>query len=789
MIKAKAKAKVEVEVARGNHPVNRFAIRHSLFVILLFLLAFLPRAIQPVSRPLVWYLRSAHFIEAVLAGDWANTVYSEHPGVALMWPVGIGLKVYWTLSGITPAAHAVPPDFEPIHFFGPVPVAEIAAAVAPLALLIALGIVSTYLMLRYLFDEATAAVAGLLLALSPYYLAQSKILHLDAWMATLMLLSALALLLHRREHRTRWLLLSGVLGGLAFLVKTPALFLVLFSGSVFLVDAIRNSQSAIRNLQFAICNFLTWLLLAALVYVALWPVMWVDPGRGLAAVKWGLTHHASTAHDTPTFFLGRVLWEDPGPLFYGVTLLFRTSEVELTFLAVAMVLGTAHLRRRRRLSETGVDALLLLAYAVFFLAGMCLGAKKMPRYILPALLALDVLAATGIVAWARGLARLLPSRPPSVPPKVGGEGGGGVTLLPSRPPSVPPKGGGESGGGVTLLPSRPPSVPPKVGGEGGRGVALALMALPLLIQAALILSRHPYYGTAFNWLAGGPPAAARAIITGEEGEGLAELAATLNTRPDADQLTVAAQLRHVFNQTFRGITVDIDRPADYLAFHRNYTVRDYKIQQWGDLWERYSARTPEREVSFDSVPYAWLYPALPADAQPEHPSPASLGDHYRFLGYDLRLTEAAPGDRIPLALYWQATEPVTEDLSVFVHLLDPAGELAWQEDGAAAHGTRPTWSWAPGEVVVDPHTVALPEDLPEGNYLLTVGLYDWRTGERLPAVGADGTRLPQDRLDIASLAVRRPRTHPPAHLAQGLASLVILSALAIALKLRRGALP
>ena len=117
-----------------------FSILHSLFSILLFLLAFLPRAIQPVSRPLVWYLRSAHFIEAVLTGNWADTVYSEHPGVALMWPAGIGLKIYWTISGITPAAHSVPPDFEPIHFFGPVPVAEIAAALMPLALLIALGL-------------------------------------------------------------------------------------------------------------------------------------------------------------------------------------------------------------------------------------------------------------------------------------------------------------------------------------------------------------------------------------------------------------------------------------------------------------------------------------------------------------------------------------------------------------------------------------------------------------------------------------------------------------------------
>ena len=195
--------------------ICRWAI--SLF---LFLTAFLPRAIRPVSRPLVWYLRSAHFVEALLAGNWANTVYSEHPGVGLMWPVGIALKLYWILSGVTPAAHSVPPDFEPIHFFGPVPIAEIGAGVAALALLIALGIVAIYYLLRRLFDPPTATAAGFLLALSPYYLTQSKVLHLDAWMATVMLLSALTLLLYRRGKHTRWLLVSGALGGLALLIKT-----------------------------------------------------------------------------------------------------------------------------------------------------------------------------------------------------------------------------------------------------------------------------------------------------------------------------------------------------------------------------------------------------------------------------------------------------------------------------------------------------------------------------------------------------------------------------------------
>jgi len=704
-------------------------MRRWAFLLFLFLLAFLPRAIQPVSRPLVWYLRSAHFIEDVLAGDWAGTVYSEHPGVILMWPAGIGLKLYWMLSGITPAAHTVPPDFEPIHFFGPVPVAELAAALTPLALLIALSIVGIYLMLRRLFDEATAKIAGLLLATSPYYLAQSKILHLDALMATLMLLSALAMLLYRRERQARWLLLSGALGGAALLVKIPAVFLIPFFGLTLLADLLRSREPDLRFTPYILRNafarlllpFLAWLVAAALIYLALWPVMWVEPNKGLAAVKWGLTRHATTAHDSPTLFLGEVLRRDPGLLFYPVALLFRTSEIELTFLAVAAVLTVAHCLRRHRSSFAirhspfTIDLLLLLSYAFFFVIEMSLGAKKMPRYSLPALLALDVLAASGIVAWARELT-----------------------------------------------------------GQHRR-LRLALLIIPVLVQAMLVFPHHPYYGTALNWIAGGPSAAARAILIGEEGEGYTELTAYLNARSDAEQLTVAAQLKHVFNQTFQGKTVEIDqRPADYLAFHRNYTSRNYKIGQWGRRWERYAARTPEVEVTFDGVPYAWLYPKLPPDIPPEHPQPTQIGDRFRLRGYDLRSTESVPGAQIPLVLYWEATEPITDDLSIFLHLLDHKGELIWQDDGAANHGTRPTYSWAAGENIVDPHTVTLPSDLPTGDYVLTTGLYDWRTGDRLPVISPDSERLNHKRVDIALLKVRPPHPTLAVWLARGLAMLVVL---------------
>lgn len=705
---------------------------------ILFLVAFVPRAVQPVSRPLVWYLRSAYFIEDILSGDWASTVYSEHPGVTLMWLSGIGLKIYWALSGIHPAARTVPPDFEPIHFSGPVPLNEIAAAVVPLALLIAVGVVGVYLLLRRLFDESTAAVGGLLLALSPYFIAQSKILHLDAAMATLMLLSALAMLVYRRERGWGWLALSGGVGGLALLTKIPAVFLVPFFGLVLLADLVVEHRYGIGGvLSYLVGPLVVWLLVAGIVYVAAWPVMWVAPGKGIAAVRWGLTRHATTAHDSPTLFLGDVVRDDPGPLFYLVSLLFRSSEIELLFLAVGAAIGLGALLDPRPAARTGkarrkqtiTNLLLLLAFAVFYLGQMSLGAKKMPRYILPALLPLTVLAAGGVVAWAKALA-------------------------------------------------------------GKRRFArLALMALPVVIQGVVSLPRHPYYGTALNWLAGGPPAAADAILIGEEGEGYAELTDYLNAKPMAGALTTAAQLKHVFNQTFRGTTVEIGEGAalpsglaDYVAFHRNYTSRDYKVDEWGQVWERYAAREPRKEVAFEGVPYAWLYAKLGSSSSPEHRTEVRFGERFRLVGYDLRGPEAAPGDEAPVVLYWEATEAITEDLSIFLHVTGPNGSLVWQEDGAADHGKRPTWSWTPGETVIDPHTVALPADLSEGRYTLSVGLYDWRTGERLAAHG-DTETSGQDSHILAAFQVSPQQVHPRAQGARVIGLLVLLSAIGGTLQL------
>ena len=84
-------------------------------------------------------------------------------------------------------------------------------------------------------------------------------------------------------------------------------------------------------------------------------------------------------------------------------------------------------------------------------------------------------------------------------------------------------------------------------------------------------------------------------------------------------------------------------------------------------------------------------------------------------------------------MYWLADIPPTADYTVFVHLLDPAGNLVTQFDSPPAAGAYPTSLWDPGEIVADERTL---KDLAPGRYILQIGLYRPDTGERLAVAGS-----------------------------------------------------
>jgi hypothetical protein len=110
-----------------------------------------------------------------------------------------------------------------------------------------------------------------------------------------------------------------------------------------------------------------------------------------------------------------------------------------------------------------------------------------------------------------------------------------------------------------------------------------------------------------------------------------------------------------------------------------------------------------------------------------------------FSGSDrIQLVESAiapstlkSGDTAAVTMRWAASEPLTKDYQIFIHLLDENENIVMQADGPPAAGWYPTSWWPVGEIITDQRDIVLPDNLPSGSYRLISGFYDLDTLERV----------------------------------------------------------
>jgi 4-amino-4-deoxy-L-arabinose transferase-like glycosyltransferase len=136
---------------------------------------------------------------------------------------------------------------------------------------------------------------------------------------------------------------------------------------------------------------------------------------------------------------------------------------------------------------------------------------------------------------------------------------------------------------------------------------------------------------------------------------------------------------------------------------------------------------------------------------------AGLGESIELLGYALDRVEAAPGQIVLLTLRWRTTTPIRARYTVFAQVIggiNPATRTpVWaQMDSEPAGGARPTVDWQVGQVIEDRRGLWLPSDIPPGEYVLQVGMYDAATLARLP-VFIEDKRVEEDRVILGTLRV------------------------------------
>ncbi len=109
---------------------------------------------------------------------------------------------------------------------------------------------------------------------------------------------------------------------------------------------------------------------------------------------------------------------------------------------------------------------------------------------------------------------------------------------------------------------------------------------------------------------------------------------------------------------------------------------------------------------------------LPLGAQPLEVRYSSA---LRLTGYHLVTTPQA-GERLHLKLYWAIDEPIPEEASVVLRLVDDQGQLWGQSEQCPYNGLYPMWQWQPGLLLYDEHELAIQPGTPPGDYQIEMVL-------------------------------------------------------------------
>ncbi|MEX1997155.1 MAG: hypothetical protein WEA04_00545 [Candidatus Andersenbacteria bacterium] len=494
-----------------------------------------------------WVLRSSWYWHEVLQGDFSNTFMTTHPGTTLMWLAGGGITAQAKWQGVD--VHL--DDSRVKDFY------EVAKLPVTLMTALLVGFITYWL--TWLLGLKPGWLGGLFLAADPYTVGLSQIIHLDALLALSLLGATVALLAYLKDAGGRhWgLLLSGIMLGFALATKLlPALWLVAF-GSLLVLWQGFNSRKRLPQIATAL---VVWLLVAVVTFLVLCPAFWSPTKLQNENYTEGLT----TSYKDDAIAIATdehiALAASTDPInpqtFYLRTVAARAMPLSLLVslgLPIALLLAVVSPRQRLVNLQmiTKSPIVILLLYALGFLALITFVAKKGDRYALPTLVVLPVIAGAVLaIAWSR--------------------------LAPR----------GERHGPKLLVP-----VVASV-------VVMAVVLQPLLWRPYAIAYENQIFNVRHRSQEGW-------------GEGLDQAAHWLNNHPLIDaNLYIASWYPGVMRTFFKGTTLSLssrhDERVGFVVVYRNMGGREQDDIATSVL-EELRDREPEHVVYIGGKPYVWIY--------------------------------------------------------------------------------------------------------------------------------------------------------------------------------------
>ena len=400
--------------------------QRAAFVGLVLFAFWLPRGLEldhfvTVDEPLR-LMRSGNFYQALARSDFEKTFQRGLPGVSTTWA---GLAGYlWRFPGYFKVGRGDATELIEFHQLLEDYQKDLLAILAAgrtfvvLAVVLASGL--AFLYAAQLFIPFFALNALTFVAFDPFFIAHSRLLHLDGMLSAFLFLSLLAFLSYLTRFHSRFdLLISGLPAGLAFLTKSPALFLIPFFTLLCLLDTPfsqaalgqgRPWEPSMRGFARALSPLLGWLGLAATTLILLWPAMWAAPVESLERMTSQRIVYASGGHEYGYFFDGEI-YGKKGLSWYIYLAVFAWRSTPTTMIGLVLAAIALIFRRRLGLPSMHTHLIGMLAFfVVLFTIFISAGAKKFDRYLLPVFPPIDLMAGFGWYSGVSVIRRLFSMR-------------------------------------------------------------------------------------------------------------------------------------------------------------------------------------------------------------------------------------------------------------------------------------------------------------------------------------------------------------------------------------------
>ncbi len=702
------------------------------------------RALPPVDQKISTFLDESHqpplyYVLGALATFWIDTSDNFTLAPNPYGHDGTGLR------GFNFNVHT---DAERFPWQGTVAAIHLARLVS---VLVATGTVGlTYLIGRKLFPSRPEIALGAMAvnAFLPQFLFIGAIVNNDS----LITLTSAAVLLASLEliyspPRPRTLVAAGLALGLSLLTKNSALALVPFLGLALLLAAWRQRAGCRKLVVWGLVVFGAAALLAGPWYGYNWlrygrpiidraennPIIQtVSPfGQSLSQVlspAWAAALVNNTFRSYwAAFGWGNIVYPDGVYLVLGIVCLVGLAGT------VAMVVGR---RPGTGGSSGGIDyrvGLLLIAVQAVLVIGLALYRAVyfrdpwlVPgRYLLPAVSGLSLLL---FVGWARWLG---PGRTPALAAAAGVLLGALALVTPWTT--------------IASAYARPPILSPAEA-QVAHPVSLRFGAGLELLGYDLSPERiHPgeTLWVTLMWRARAPMSENYTIGVHLLDGNLRDWG-QIDTFPGrGNYATSLWQPGDIIRDTYP-IRLRADAPAPALG----------QVAVGVQLYPPGSALpvTDEQGRKVTPIFGRFKIAATALAAPPPAPVQYHLGQSLALMGIELPTAPVHAGETVQVRLTWWVQAGVGGDYTAFLHALDASG-IGFQADRPPLEGAYPTSLWEAGEVVTDTIALTVPAGTLPGDYRLVTGLYDPKTGVRLPAFAANGERQPDDAIPLGAVTV------------------------------------